>query len=369
MILFSYAKIIMLKKNQIYLGNNLKILKEIPDKSVDLVFADPPYNLQLKETLYRPDQTTVEAVTNKWDKFDTYTSYDQFSIIWLKECKRVLKDGGALWVIGTYHNILRLGTCIQNLGYWILNDIIWHKTNPMPNFRGTRFTNAHETLLWCTTSRDAKYTFNYQNLKELNEGKQMRSDWYIPICNGKERLRKNNNQRSHPTQKPEALLYRIILASTLKNDLVLDPFLGSGTTAVVAKKLQRNFIGIEQEPTYISLAKKRLYKTKILEDNIVKLTKSRKDLPKVPFGELVEQGIIPPGAILTDAKERYKAIVKIDGSVKINDLSGSIHQVGAKVQGLPSCNGWDFWHVTKKDVHILLDKVRGNYRNKKLYLN
>ena len=204
------------------------------------------------------------------NKFDTYTSYDQFSIIWLKECKRVLKDGGALWVIGTYHNILRLGTCIQNLGYWILNDIIWHKTNPMPNFRGTRFTNAHETLLWCTTSRDAKYTFNYQNLKELNEGKQMRSDWYIPICNGKERLRKNNNQRSHPTQKPEALLYRIILASTLKNDLVLDPFLGSGTTAVVAKKLQRNFIGIEQEPAYISLAKKRLYKTKILEDNIVK---------------------------------------------------------------------------------------------------
>ena len=243
-------------KNQILLGNCLKILKKIPDKSVNLIFADPPYNLQLKDTLYRPDQTTVEAVTNDWDKFDTYASYDKFCLSWLKECKRVLKDGGALWVIGSYHNILRLGTCIQNLGFWILNDIIWHKTNPMPNFRGTRFTNAHETLLWCTTSRNAKYTFNYQNLKKLNDDKQMRSDWYIPICSGKERLRLTNKSRAHPTQKPEALLYRIILASTSPNDLILDPFLGSGTTAVVAKKLQRSFIGIDQNPEYISLSKK-----------------------------------------------------------------------------------------------------------------
>mgnify|MGYP000406824714 CR=1 FL=1 len=359
----------MIKKNTILLGDSLKIMKTIPSKSVDLIFADPPYNLQLKDTLYRPDQTTVEAVTQDWDKFNTYKEYDNFTEQWLKESKRILKKGGALWVIGSYHNILRVGTSIQNDGFWILNDIIWHKTNPMPNFRGTRFTNAHETLLWCTTSREAKYTFNYQNLKELNDGKQMRSDWYIPICSGKERLRENNNQRSHPTQKPEALMYRIILSSTNKGDIILDPFLGSGTTAVVAKKLQRNFIGIEQDKEYISLAKKRLKQTKVLNDEVVKMKKSRKDLPKVPFGELVEQGIIPPGAILTDAKERYKAIVKIDGSVKINDLSGSIHQVGAKVQGLPSCNGWDFWHVTKKDVHILLDKVRGNYRNKKLYLN
>ena len=359
----------MQKKNQILQGNSLDILKKIPDKSVDLVFADPPYNLQLSDTLYRPDQTTVEAVTNDWDKFDTYASYDQFSLIWLKECKRVLKVNGALWVIGSYHNILRLGSCIQNLGYWILNDIIWHKTNPMPNFRGTRFTNAHETLLWCTTSRSAKYTFNYQNLKELNEGKQMRSDWYIPICSGKERLRKDNNQRSHPTQKPEALLYRIILASTNKNDLILDPFLGSGTTAVVAKKLQRSFIGIEQDPEYIALARKRLTTTKTLKNDVVNLTKSRKELPKVPFGELVEQGVIPPGAVLTDSKGRYEAIVKIDGSVKINNLSGSIHQVGAKVQGLPSCNGWDFWHIKDKKTNLLLDEVRGHYRNKKLGLN
>ena len=355
----------MFKKNSITQGDSLELLKKIPDKSIDLVFADPPYNLQLRETLYRPDQTTVEAVTNDWDKFETYKDYDEFCLIWLKECKRVLKDGGALWVIGSYHNILRLGTSIQNLGFWILNDIIWHKTNPMPNFRGTRFTNAHETLLWCTTSRKAKYTFNYQNLKELNEGKQMRSDWHIPICAGKERLREDNNQRSHPTQKPEALLYRIMVSSTNKGDTVLDPFLGSGTTAVMAKKLQRNFIGFEQDQDYIKLARKRLKNTEPLSDDAVRMTKSRKDLPKVPFGELVEQGIIPPGAVLTDKEERFKATVSIDGSLKIKNLSGSIHQLGAKVQGLPSCNGWDFWHLKNKLKTTLLDEVRTEYREKK----
>ena len=356
----------MIKKNTILLGDSLKIMKTIPSKSVDLIFADPPYNLQLKDTLYRPDQTTVEAVTQDWDKFNTYKEYDNFTEQWLKESKRILKKGGALWVIGSYHNILRVGTSIQNHGFWILNDIIWHKTNPMPNFRGTRFTNAHETLLWCTTSREAKYTFNYQNLKELNDGKQMRSDWFIPICSGKERLRESNNQRSHPTQKPEALMYRIILSSTNKGDIILDPFLGSGTTAVVAKKLQRNFIGIEQDKEYISLAKKRLKQTKVLNDEVVKMKKSRKDLPKVPFGELVEQGIIPPGAVLTDKKEKYKATVTVDGSLKINNISGSIHQVGATIQGLSNCNGWDFWHIKNKSTSILLDEVRDKYRNKKI---
>jgi len=359
----------MIKKNSILHGDSLELLKQIPDKSIDLVFADPPYNLQLKDTLYRPDQTPVEAVTNDWDKFDTYQAYDNFSLLWLKESKRVLRDGGTLWVIGSYHNILRLGTSIQNLGFWILNDIIWHKTNPMPNFRGTRFTNAHETLLWCATARKAKYTFNYQNLKELNEGKQMRSDWHIPICAGKERLRESNNQRSHPTQKPEALLYRILVSSTNKGDTVLDPFLGSGTTAVMAKKLQRNFIGFEQDKEYIKLAKKRLKQTKVLADEVVIMAKSRKDLPKVPFGELVEQGIIPPGAVLTDKKEKFKATVSIDGSLKIKDISGSIHQVGAKIQGLPSCNGWDFWHVKDKSSSKLLDDIRGDYRRKKISLN
>jgi len=356
----------MIKKNTILLGDSLKIMKTIPSKSVDLIFADPPYNLQLKDTLYRPDQTTVEAVTQDWDKFNTYKEYDNFTEQWLKESKRILKKGGALWVIGSYHNILRVGTSIQNHGFWILNDIIWHKTNPMPNFRGTRFTNAHETLLWCTTSREAKYTFNYQNLKELNDGKQMRSDWYIPICSGKERLRENNNQRSHPTQKPEALMYRIILSSTNKGDIILDPFLGSGTTAVVTKKLQRNFIGIEQDKEYVSLAKKRLKQTKVLNDEVVIMKKSRKDLPKVPFGELVEQGIIPPGAVLTDKKEKYKATVTVDGSLKINNISGSIHQVGATIQGLSNCNGWDFWHIKNKSTSILLDEVRDKYRNKKI---
>jgi len=356
----------MIKKNSITHGDSLELMKKIPDKSIDLVFADPPYNLQLRDTLYRPDQTAVEAVTNDWDKFETYKAYDEFCLIWLKECKRVLKDGGALWVIGSYHNILRLGTSIQNLGFWILNDIIWHKTNPMPNFRGTRFTNAHETLLWCTSSRKAKYTFNYQNLKELNDGKQMRSDWYIPICAGKERLRETNNQRSHPTQKPEALLYRIMVSSTNAGDMVLDPFLGSGTTAVMAKKLKRNFIGFEQDKDYIKLAKKRLNNTNPLSDETVSMAKSRKDLPKIPFGELVEQGIIPPGAVLTDKKERYKATVSIDGTLKIKGLSGSIHQLGAKVQGLPSCNGWDFWHLKEKKSSILLDEIRGNYRTKKI---
>ena len=356
----------MIKKNKILLGDSLRIMKTIPSKSVDLIFADPPYNLQLKDTLYRPDQTTVEAVTQDWDKFNTYKEYDNFTEQWLKESKRILKKGGALWVIGSYHNILRVGTSIQNHGFWILNDIIWHKTNPMPNFRGTRFTNAHETLLWCTTSREAKYTFNYQNLKELNDGKQMRSDWYIPICSGKERLRENNNQRSHPTQKPEALMYRIILSSTNKGDIILDPFLGSGTTAVVTKKLQRNFIGIEQDKEYVSLAKKRLKQTKVLNDEVVIMKKSRKDLPKVPFGELVEQGIIPPGAVLTDKKEKYKATVTVDGSLKINNISGSIHKVGATIQGLSNCNGWDFWHIKNKSTSILLDEVRDKYRNKKI---
>ena len=353
-------------KNKILLGDSLRIMKTIPSKSVDLIFADPPYNLQLKDTLYRPDQTTVEAVTQDWDKFNTYKEYDNFTEQWLKESKRILKKGGALWVIGSYHNILRVGKSIQNHGFWILNDIIWHKTNPMPNFRGTRFTNAHETLLWCTTSRGAKYTFNYQNLKELNDGKQMRSDWYIPICSGKERLRETNNQRSHPTQKPEALMYRIILSSTNKGDIILDPFLGSGTTAVITKKLQRNFIGIEQDKEYVSLAKKRLKQTKVLNDEVVIMKKSRKDLPKVPFGELVEQGIIPPGAVLTDKKEKYKATVTVDGSLKINNISGSIHQVGATIQGLPNCNGWDFWYIKNKSTSILLDEVRDKYRNKKI---
>ena len=344
-------------------------MKKLPSKSVDLIFADPPYNLQLEKELKRPDHTNVNGVRENWDQFKNFEEYDDFTKKWISAAKRVLKEDGTIWVIGTYHNIFRIGKILQDLDFWILNDIVWIKTNPMPNFRGTRFTNANETLLWCTTSRKAKYTFNYQNLKELNEGKQMRSDWHIPICAGKERLRESNNQRSHPTQKPEALLYRILVSSTNKGDTVLDPFLGSGTTAVMAKKLQRNFIGFEQDKEYIKLAKKRLKQTKVLADEVVTMAKSRKDLPKVPFGELVEQGIIPPGAVLTDKKEKFKATVSIDGSLKIKDISGSIHQVGAKIQGLPSCNGWDFWHVKDKSSSKLLDDIRGDYRRRKISLN
>ena len=354
----------MIKQNSITLGNSLKIMKKIPNNSIDLVFVDPPYNLQLGGTLLRPNHTKVGGVNEDWDKFNNYKEYDKFTKNWLIESKRVLKKEGALWVIGSYHNILRVGTIIQNLGFWILNDIIWHKTNPMPNFKGTRFTNAHETLLWCATSKDAKYTFNYQNLKTLNEGKQMRSDWFIPICSGKERLKNKNNERSHPTQKPESLLYRIILSSTNKGDIILDPFLGSGTTAAVAKKLKRKFIGIEKDKLYFKLAQKRLRKTETLDDEIINLSKSKKDLTKIPFGQLVEQGIIPPGAVLTDKKEKFKAKVSIDGNIKINNITGSIHQVGAKVQGLPSCNGWNFWHVKQKSESTLLDNIRENYRKK-----
>ena len=354
----------IIKKNQIIHGDNLKILKLLPDHSIDLIFADPPYNLQLKNKLFRPDQTAVEAVTENWDKFENFEAYDKFSIAWLTECKRVLKKDGGLWVIGSYHNILRLGACIQNLGFWILNDIIWHKANPMPNFRGTRFTNAHETLLWCTISKKSKYTFNYQNLKELNNGIQMRSDWYIPICSGKERLKKYNNKRAHPTQKPEALLYRIILATSNKGDVILDPFLGTGTTAIVAKKLKRFYIGIDNNKDYITLAKKRINQTTALKDEVLSISRNRKELTKIPFGELVEQGVIPPGAVLTDSRDQFKATVKIDGSIKTKKFSGSIHQVGAKIQGLPSCNGWDFWHVQNNTSRTLLDEIRKIYRNK-----
>ena len=280
-------------KNKIINGDSIKELKKIPDESFDLIFADPPYNLQLRNELIRPDRSKVDAVNDEWDKFESFKVYDDFTTNWLKECKRVLKKNGSIWVIGSYHNIFRVGAKIQDLGFWILNDVIWNKNNPMPNFRGTRFTNAHETLIWASKNKNSKYTFNYQSLKCLNDDLQMRSTWNLPICNGKERL-KDNGKKVHSTQKPEALLHRILLASSNKNDLVLDPFLGSGTTAVVAKKLQRNFIGIEQDKEYISLAKKRLKQTKVLNDEVVKMKKSRKDLPKVPFGELVEQGIIPP---------------------------------------------------------------------------
>ena len=355
----------MFKKNSITQGDSLELLKKIPDKSIDLVFADPPYNLQLRDTLYRPDQTTVEAVTNDWDKFDTYQAYDEFCLIWLKECKRVLKDGGALWVIGSYHNILRLGTSIQNLGFWILNDIIWHKSNPMPNFKGTRFTNAHETIIWASKNHDSKYNFNYHAMKSLNEGTQMRSDWHLPICSGNERLKDIDGNKIHSTQKPEALLYRVLLSSSKKDDIVLDPFFGTGTTGAVAKKLGRNFIGIEREVSYINAAKKRIREIISTEDEFLSTTVSKKAQKRVPFGSLVENGLIKPGSVLRGPKNlksrKFMATVRADGSLLMNGDSGSIHQMSAKIQGKESSNGWTFWHVERKGKYELIDNLRSEF--------
>ena len=330
-------------KNKIINGDSLEELKKIPRETFDLIFADPPYNLQLKSELVRPDRTKVDAVNEKWDQFENFKKYDEFTYAWLSECKRILKKDGVIWVIGSYHNIFRVGTAIQNLGFWILNDVIWNKNNPMPNFRGTRFTNAHETLIWASKSEKSKYTFNYQSLKCLNDDLQIRSTWNLPICNGNERL-KEKGKKVHSTQKPESLLHRILLASSNKNDLVLDPFLGSGTTAVVAKKLGRIFYGIEKERIYYEAASKRLRITNEIKDEYLDVIKNNKSKPRIPFGSLIELGVIKPGVEIYDKKKQIFARVMIDGSIKYKQNEGSIHKVAAKILGSESCNGWTYWH-------------------------
>jgi len=343
--------------NKIENGDALKILKKIPDKTFNLVFADPPYNLQIGKKLRRPDNSKVNGVNDRWDFFKSFEDYDNFCKKWLKECKRVLKDNGALWVIGSYHNIFRLGYHIQNLGYWILNDVIWKKNNPMPNFRGTRFTNAHETLIWASKNKNSKYTFNYQSLKCLNDDLQMRSDWNLPICNGSERIKKNG-KKIHSTQKPEALLHRVLLASTNKNDLVFDPFLGTGTTAVVAKKIGRNYFGIEKEKKYFKTAKQRLEKTAKIEDHYLDTIKNNKSKPRIPFGSLVELGIVKPGMSVFDQKKKVNAKIMVDGSIKYQNSEGSIHKVAAKIIGAESCNGWTYWHYKIGGNIIPIDNLR-----------
>ena len=343
--------------NRIINGESLEILKKIPSKTFDLVFADPPYNMQIGEKLKRPDNSKVDGVNDKWDQFLNFKHYDEFSKEWLKECKRILKDNGSMWVIGTYHNIFRLGYHIQNLNYWILNDVIWRKNNPMPNFKGTRFTNAHETLIWASKSKKSKYTFNYQSLKCLNDDLQMRSDWMLPICNGKERLKKNG-KKIHSTQKPEALLHRIILATTNKGDLICDPFIGTGTSAVVAKKLGRNFFGIEKDKKYFSAANKRINSTKIIEDNYLDTVENNKSKPRIPFGSLVEMGIIKPGSILFDQKRKFNAKIMADGSLKHKGNEGSIHRVAAKIMGTESYNGWTYWYCNIKGNSVSIDNLR-----------
>ena len=343
--------------NKIINGNSLEILKIIPSNTFDLVFADPPYNLQIEKKLKRPDESKVNGVNDKWDKFGSFSDYDNFCKEWLSECKRILKDNGSIWVIGTYHNIFRLGYHIQNIGYWILNDVIWKKNNPMPNFRGTRFTNAHETLIWASKNKKSKYTFNYQSLKCLNDDLQMRSDWTLPICNGSERIKKNG-KKVHSTQKPESLLHRILLASTNKEDFVFDPFLGTGTTAVVAKKLDRNYFGIEKEKKYFKTAKQRLEKTIKIEDHYLDTIKNNRLKPRIPFGSLVELGIIKPGMNIFDQKKKVNAKIMADGSIKYQNSEGSIHKVAAKIIGAESCNGWTYWHYNKNGSMLPIDDLR-----------
>jgi modification methylase len=347
--------------NKIIENDCIAAMAALPDASVDMVFADPPYNLQLGGDLFRPEGGRVDACDDDWDKFDTFQAYDDFTKAWLKEARRILKPDGTLWVIGSYHNIFRCGATLQDMGFWILNDIVWRKSNPMPNFRGTRFTNAHETLIWASKSEDSRYTFNYRAMKALNDELQMRSDWVIPICSGGERVKDDTGSKAHPTQKPEALLYRILLACTNPGDVVLDPFFGTGTTGAVARRLGRNWIGIEREKRYVKVARARIDSTLALDESAMKTIASKRSQPKVPFGALVETGMVEPGAILTDSKRRWQARVGADASVEMAGKQGSIHQIGAAAQGAPSCNGWTFWHVENAGALVQLDELRQRY--------
>ncbi|PLK25575.1 site-specific DNA-methyltransferase [Novosphingobium sp. TH158] len=345
---------------QIIPGDCVEAMRSLPTASVDLVFADPPYNLQLGGDLSRPDGSHVDAVTDHWDQFDSFAAYDKFTREWLTEARRVLKPDGAIWVIGSYHNIFRLGAMMQDMGFWILNDVVWRKANPMPNFKGTRFTNAHETLIWASMGEKARYTFNYTAMKTLNDELQMRSDWVLPICSGQERLKKGGH-KVHPTQKPEALLYRVMLATTNKGDVVLDPFFGTGTTGAVAKRLGREWIGCERESDYREAALERIEMALPLDESALKTMQSPRAAPKVAFGTLIETGWIQAGTVLTDKKRRMSATVRADGSLVSGEHTGSIHGVGAKLQGAPSCNGWTFWHIEHEGQVKPLDAIRQLY--------
>jgi modification methylase len=339
-------------------GDCIAEMARLPDKCVDMIFADPPYNLQLGGDLFRPEGGRVDAVDDEWDKFDSLAAYDDFTRDWLHEARRILKDNGSIWVIGSYHNIYRVGALLQDAEFWILNDIVWRKSNPMPNFRGTRFTNAHETLIWCAKDEKARYTFNYRAMKALNDDLQMRSDWVVPICGGAERVKGDDGAKAHPTQKPEALLYRILLACTKPGDVVLDPFFGTGTTGAVARRLKRHWIGIEREPGYVSVARERIDSTLPLDESAMEMMAEKRSAPRVAFGLLVESGLCPAGTLLADSKRRWSARVRADGSIECGGHSGSIHKVGAALQGAPSCNGWTFWHVEEGGALQPLDSLR-----------
>ena len=344
-------------------GDCVAAMARLPAASVDLVFADPPYNLQLNGDLKRPDDSRVDAVDEDWDRFSNFAAYDDFTRAWLVACRRVMKPNATLWAIGSYHNIFRVGTILQDLGFWILNDVIWRKSNPMPNFRGRRFTNAHETLIWASRDQAARrYTFNYEALKAGNEDIQVRSDWTIALCTGEERLKGRDGRKLHPTQKPEALLARVILASSRPGDLVLDPFCGTGTTGAVAKRLGRRFIGIEREAAYPAAAETRIAEMTPLPEASLATFQTAREAPRIPFSALIERGMIMPGAGLFDAKRRHKALVRADGAIALGDAVGSIHRIGALAQGLEACNGWTFWHVERKGALTLIDALRAQVR-------
>jgi len=349
-------------ENRILQGDAVALMEALPAESVDLIFADPPYNLQLQGELHRPNNSKVDGVEEDWDKFADFAAYDSFTADWLKAARRLLTPAGSLWVIGSYHNIFRVGTRLQDLGFWILNDVIWRKTNPMPNFRGRRFTNAHETMIWCARDREARYHFNYEAMKALNDDLQMRSDWLLPICSGGERIKDGKGKKAHPTQKPEALLHRVIMAATRPGDLVLDPFFGSGTTGVVAKRLGRRWLGIERDKSYVKVAQERLDKTIAVADPDLVATPQKREEPRIPFGWLVERGLLTPGTVLVSPNKRWTAKVRADGTLISADHRGSIHQVGAAVQGAPACNGWQFWCVPTDGKLVPIDLFRQKLR-------
>jgi modification methylase len=344
--------------DQVIMGETVRVMRMLPPASVHCIFADPPYNLQLRGELRRPDDSLVDGVDDDWDRFTDFAAYDAFTRDWLTEARRLLRKDGTIWVIGSYHNIFRIGAIMQELGFWILNDVIWRKANPMPNFRGRRFTNAHETMIWAARGQDSRYRFNYQAMKSLNDDVQMRSDWFLPLCTGAERLRNEHGLKLHPTQKPESLLHRVMLASTSPDDIVLDPFLGTGTTAVVARRLSRRYIGIERHPAYVEAAMARVRQVRPSPDDGIATTPSKREAPRVPFGSLIERGLLAPGTLLTDRTRKVTATVVADGSIRAGTLQGSIHKVGAEVTNAPSCNGWTFWHFERDGVLVAIDALR-----------
>ncbi len=347
----------------VILGDCIAAMEAMAPESVDMVFADPPYNLQLEGELRRPNNSRVDGVDQAWDQFSSFADYDRFTHDWLSAARRVLKPSGTLWVIGSYHNIFRVGASLQDLGFWILNDIIWRKTNPMPNFRGRRFTNAHETLIWAAKdSGPTGYTFNYDALKTANDDVQMRSDWFIPLCTGEERLKDGTGAKAHPTQKPEALLHRVILSSTARGDVILDPFFGTGTTGAVARMLGRHYIGIERDETYVEVARRRIKSIRPLSEEATELVKGKRDAPRIPFGMVVEQGLIRPGTRIFCPRKHHAAKVRADGSLVCRDATGSIHKIAAHVQGIEACNGWTFWHVPQRDRLVPIDLFRQKLR-------